>query len=58
MMERLKAYHLLEAISKVTAVWTRQRKAEEPHQRAMIHHLDALTRQQRTSLKAAAWEYM
>ncbi len=57
-MERLKAYHLLEAISKVTAVWTRQRKAEERNQRAIMNRLKALTHQQRTSLKAAAWEYM
>ena len=57
-MERLKAVHLLEAISKVTAVWTRQRKAEERHQRARINRLKALTHQAKVSIKAAAWEYM
>ncbi len=57
-MERLKAYHLLEAISKVTAIWTRQRKAEERSQRAMMNRLKTLTHQSKVSLKAAAWEYM
>lgn len=57
-MERLKAYHLLEAISKVTATWTRQRKAEERSQRAMMNRLKTLTHQSKVSIKAAAWEYM
>jgi len=58
MMDRLKAFHLLDAISKVTAAWTRQRKAEERNQRAKINRLKALTHQSKISLKAAAWEYM
>lgn len=57
-MERLKAYDLLEAISKVTTAWTRQRKAEERNRRAQLRRLDALTHRSKVSLKAAAWEYM
>ncbi len=57
-MNPLQARDLLDAIAKVTAHWTRQRKAEERNSRAEVRRLDALTRQAKVSIKAAAWEYM
>ncbi len=57
-MNPLHARHLLEAIAKVTATWTRQRKAEERNSRAELRRLDVLTRQPKVNIKTAAWEYM
>lgn len=56
-MNPLQARDLLDAIAKVTAHWTRQRCAEERNSRAKCA-ADALTRQAKVSIKAAAWEYM
>lgn len=57
-MNILNAQQLLQALAKVTADWTRQRKAEERNRRAELRRLDALTRQPKISVKAAAWEYL
>lgn len=54
----LRASDLRAAISKVTAAWTRQRKAEERHRSAEMRRLDALICQHKVSIKTAAWEYM
>src|SRR5262245_29150280 len=54
----MEAHSIIEALEKVTAPWTKQRKAEERRASSAARRRDAMARSHRLSTKDAAWEVM
>jgi hypothetical protein len=52
------ANDILDAVETATSKWTRQKKSEERHPGNIRYRMSRMTREPRTTQKAAAWEVM